>query len=36
MNPMVMMLIGFVGGLMAMTIVNLYKWAIERFNKDIN
>jgi hypothetical protein len=26
MSPMVMILVGFVAGLMAMTIVSLYKW----------
>jgi len=36
MNPMVMVLIGFVGGLMTMTIVNMYKWAIKYFYKELD
>ena len=29
MNPMVMILVGFIAGLMAMTIVSLYKWVLS-------
>jgi len=29
MSAMAMVLVGFMGGLMAMAIVNLYKWVLE-------
>ena len=32
MNAMIMVLIGFIGGLMTMIVVNLYKWVIKIFN----
>ena len=32
MPPIVIALIGFLGGMAAMTIINLYKWVLNYFN----
>jgi len=34
MNPIVMVLIGFIGGLMTMTIASLYKWVLKFWKND--
>lgn len=35
MNPMVMVLVGFVAGLMTMAIVSLYKWVIKHCSENL-
>jgi len=32
MNPMVMVFIGFIAGMLAMTMANFYKWFLEIWN----
>ncbi len=34
MGPMAMVLVGFIGGLMTMAIVTLYKWVIKRWSES--
>jgi len=35
MNPVVMVLTGFGIGIFIMTIVSMYKWMLEYFNKNL-
>jgi len=35
MYPMVMVLVGFIAGLMTMAIISLYKWVIRYCSKDL-
>jgi hypothetical protein len=35
MSPMVMVLVGFIAGLMTMTVVSLYKWVLKYWNEGV-
>ena len=35
MYPMVMVLVGFIAGLITMAIISLYKWVIRYCSKDL-